>query len=87
MNILQLIGLGIGLALAVAVWPLAMALAVSLWLLAGLNSRAASRPPTPPAPPPAEPLLGDLRRQELAKVAERNREHLEVCFLMSERDR
>ncbi len=83
---LRLVGAGIGFALAVLAWPLTLALAVGLLLLAGLSRWPAPAASQPEPKPPAEPLLADLRLRELAKVAERNREHLEICYLTSERD-
>lgn len=87
MNALRLVGAGIGFAVAVTLWPLALLGVLDLLLVALLRS---NRPPAsataPLSGPPFEPLLGKLSRQELAKVAERNRETLEICYLISERN-
>ena len=87
MKALRLVGAGIGFAVAVTLWPLALLAVLALLLVALLRSNKPPAPATAPTPgPPLEPLLGSLRRQELAKVAERNREALEICYLISERD-
>ena len=69
---LQLVGAGIGLAVGVAVFPLALGVAVALLLLASLNRGPGPQPAQqwPDDAEPPEPLLGNLRRLVLAKVAE-----------------
>lgn len=69
---------GVGIAVGIALWPVVLPVLV-IGLIASAFKGAADRQPKQTV----EPILGDLRAEQLAIVQQRNREYFESIYRKS----